>query len=281
MDSVKIKAPAKINMYLAVGEKMENGYHEIKSIMQSISLYDTVTVTKTESGIDVRSIQGVALEDLIEYKAAKAFFDYTKIDGGVSIVTEKEIPSGAGLGGGSTDGAAVIIAMNTIFETALDRDTLCSIGAVVGADVPSCIKKGTVAVEGFGEKFKDCAPIVDCIILVAKKSDFSMSTKEAYEKLDQFKREPADLDSVINTISFCDMDLLKSIVRNDFELLYEDNSDLKELKRIMNENNAVFSMLTGSGPAVFGVFKTLPEAKKAALAMEDIAQTYICSLYRR
>ena len=77
------------------------------------------------------------------------------------------------------------------------------------------------------------------------------------------------------------MDLLKSIVRNDFELLYEDNSDLKELKRIMNENNAVFSMLTGSGPAVFGVFKTLPEAKKAALAMEDIAQTYICSLYRR
>ena len=100
MDSIKIKAPAKVNFYLAVGGKMDNGYHEIKTIMQSISLYDNVTVTKTDSGIEVKSIQGVEQQDLIEYKAAKAFLEFTGIESGVLIVTEKSIPSGAGLGGG-------------------------------------------------------------------------------------------------------------------------------------------------------------------------------------
>jgi 4-diphosphocytidyl-2-C-methyl-D-erythritol kinase len=281
MDSIKIKAPAKVNFYLAVGGKMDNGYHEIKTIMQSISLYDNVTVTKTDSGIEVKSIQGVEQQDLIEYKAAKAFLDFTGIESGVSIVTEKSIPSGAGLGGGSTDGAAVLTAMNTLFETMLDRDTLCRIGATVGADVPACVKKGTVAAEGIGEQFKDCAPIVDCFIVVAKKSDCAVSTKEAYEKLDSIEREPGDLDSVINTISFCDLDLLKSIARNDFELLYEDNEDIREMKKRLDENKAVFSLLTGSGSAVFGVFKTLKQAKAAAASLEDFADTYVCTLYRR
>ena len=281
MESIKIKAPAKVNFYLAVGGKMDNGYHEIKTIMQSISLYDNVSVTKTDSGIEVKSIQGVEQQDLIEYKAAKAFFDFTGIDGGVSIVTEKSIPSGAGLGGGSTDGAAVLIAMNSLFETMLDRDTLCKIGATVGADVPACVKKGTVAAEGIGDQFKDCAPIVDCFIVVAKKADYSISTKEAYEKLDSIDKEPADLDSVINTISFCDIDLLKTIARNDFELLYEDNQDISEMKKRLNANGAVFSMLTGSGSAVFGVFKTVKQAKAAAASLEDFADTYVCTLFRR
>ncbi len=281
MDSITIKAPAKINLFLAVGDKMDNGYHEIKSIMQSINLFDTVTVTKSDSGIAVKSIRGVEQEQLIEYKAAKVFFEYTKVEGGVLIVTKKSIPSGAGLGGGSTDGAAVLIAMNEIFETGLDRAALCDLGSKVGADVPSCVKKGTVAVEGFGEKFKDCAPVADCVVLVAKKSDFEMSTKEAYAKLDKKKREPADLDSVINTISFCDLDLLKPIARNDFELLYKSNKEIQYLKKVMMDNEAVFSMLTGSGSAVFGIFKTNVQAKKASAALEDYADTYICKLFRR
>ena len=168
---ITLKAYAKINLMLDILSRLENGYHDLYMIMQSVSLYDTVTVAETISkGItitcDVPSIP--TDEKNIAYKAAKAFFDYTGIDQGIAIDIKKNIPHAAGLAGGSTDGSAVIVALDKLFSANLKEKDIIAIGSKVGADVPYCVLGGTALAEGIGEKLTSLNPAPDCYVLVAK-----------------------------------------------------------------------------------------------------------------
>lgn len=280
MDSLVLNAKAKINLYLDVTGKRADGYHLLETVMHTVSLCDTVTLTKTgSSGIEISCSDPLipCNEKNIAYKCAAAFFDKTGISSrGVSIDIIKRIPSQAGMGGGSADGAAVLTGLNRLFETGLSESELLSIGARIGADIPFCIKGGCGYCTGIGEVIEPLPAICGCVLI--GKGQAGISTAEAFGKIDS-------LGSGIGITGikqiFGNVSLLTDIApfcRN----IFDDVTSLEEvtdIKRIMTENGAVCSAMTGSGSAVFGLFES--EAG-AADALEVLKQkkyfTALCML---
>ena len=199
-DSLKLKALAKINLGLDVLGRRENGYHEVRMVMQTIYLYDNVTLQKTEEpGIQLQTnlFYLPVDEKNIAYKAAKLLMDEFHIESGVQIILDKHIPVAAGMAGGSSNAAAVLVGMNHLFHLGLSEQELMERGVSLGADVPYCVMRGTVLAEGIGEILTPLAPLPKCYILVAKPS-ISVSTKTVYEKLDAHEIEDhPDIDGVI------------------------------------------------------------------------------------
>ncbi|MDE7278641.1 MAG: 4-(cytidine 5'-diphospho)-2-C-methyl-D-erythritol kinase, partial [Oscillospiraceae bacterium] len=263
-------APAKINLTLNVTGKRPDGYHDLCTIMQSISLCDTVEISANSSGfitVDCtdKSIPcGEAAKKNIAYKAAAAFYGCTEISRtGVHIKIEKHIPSEAGLGGGSSDGAAVIIGMNKLYGTNLSESKLCGIGLNVGADVPFCIAGGTKLCYGIGECISPAPPLEDCFIVIGKGSN-GISTKEAYEKIDRLDNyDVSDSALYDGTLSS-----LGKTGGNIFEKVTE-NSDVSEIKKICREYGAVYYAMSGSGSAVFGLFNSRWDAEKCFLHLKE------------
>lgn len=280
MDSLVLNAKAKINLYLDVTGKRADGYHLLETVMHTVSLCDTVTLTKTgSSGIEISCSDPLipCNEKNIAYKCAAAFFDKTGISSrGVSIDIIKRIPSQAGMGGGSADGAAVLTGLDRLFETGLSEGELISIGARIGADIPFCIKGGCGYCTGIGEIIEPLPAICGCVLI--GKGQAGISTAEAFGKIDS-------LGSGIGITGikqiFGNVSLLTDIApfcRN----IFDDVTSLEEvtdIKRIMTENGAVCSAMTGSGSAVFGLFES--EAG-AADALEVLKQkkyfTALCML---
>ncbi len=261
---ISLKAYAKLNLGLDVIGKRQDGYHLLETIMQSIDLYDIVRVCRTKkSGIDVEC-RGLSIPNQknIAYKAATVFFNEIgyKSSYGVRIKIKKNIPSQAGMGGGSSDAAATIIALNKLFKTKLSQKELCAIGEKVGADVPFCICGGTMLVRGIGEvltRLDDCPKLY---FVVAKGSD-GVSTKEAYEAVDSAQnRNELRTQKVIELISESRLNELKGMLVNTFEECTYIK-DVFDIKQIMLENGACEAAMTGSGSAVFGIFKN----KKSAI----------------
>ena len=182
---MKVKAYGKVNLSLDIVGKREDGYHFLEMIMQTIDLYDVVNVVKIPSGIEIRCNKNYVPTDRrnIAYRAAELFLETFKIKSGVRIEIEKNIPVAAGLAGGSTDGAAVIKAMNDLFKTNASKEKLSEIGVVIGADIPFCIYGGTALIKGIGE---DITPLksFENHILVLVKPNFGVSTKEVYGAID-------------------------------------------------------------------------------------------------
>lgn len=272
---MKIKAYAKVNLMLDILGTLPNGYHNLWMIMQSVSLYDTVTVEKTDSGkITLTcSQEGIPTDKKnIAHKAAKAFFDATgTLNCGIHIDIEKSIPSEAGLAGGSADGAAVIKALNELFNTKLTERELCRIGRKVGADVPFCIVGGTCLAQNIGDVLSPLEDIPQCYFVLAKPK-MGVSTKEAYANFDnaQYIRKPKK-DKMLIAAANGDFDTMCKLAANVFEQVIEVPERV-EIKKIMRKNNAKLSLMSGSGPTVYGIFENENGAKACAEELKSITK---------
>ncbi|MCR5755922.1 MAG: 4-(cytidine 5'-diphospho)-2-C-methyl-D-erythritol kinase [Acetatifactor sp.] len=266
------KAYAKINLGLDVIGTLPNGYHEVKMIMQTVGIYDVLTFEKTESDITISTDSGELPvgEDNLIYKAAKLLMDTYKVKGGVRIHLEKHIPIAAGMAGGSTDAAATLKGVNELYGLGCTLEELQKIGVKIGADVPYCLMGGTALAEGIGEKLTGLPAAPQCYLLVAK-PDINVSTKYVYEHLDA---EPIlnhpDIDGMIAAIRSDNLEGVASRLGNVLETVTENAYPIiGELKQLMLESGASGSLMSGSGPTVFGIFT---DKTKARNAFEDIVQ---------
>lgn len=282
MKKVSNRSYAKVNLTLDLLGKAENGYHEIRTVMQSISLFDMITVYKKTSGIELSSnIPYLPLDsENIAYKAAQAFFDYTGIKSGINIDIAKRIPVGAGLAGGSSNASAVLKSMNELFETGLSLKELCSIGAKLGSDVPFCILGGTRLAEGFGEKISSLPKISKCGVLIAK-PPFSVSTREAYEKSDTYRGEllRPDTELVIDGLHCKNLRMIAQGMGNSFEsIIAAEHPVIETIKEEMLERGALAAQMSGSGPTVFGIFTNVTKARIAKQELwEKYKTVYLCT----
>ena len=283
---ISLKALAKINLGLDVVRRREDGYHEVRMIMQTIHLYDRLDIKRTkESGIQIQtnlSFLPVNENNLI-YKAAKLLMDEFSITDGVSVKLDKRIPVAAGMAGGSTDAAAMLFGMNRLFSLGLTKRQLMERGVQIGADVPYCIMRGTALAEGIGEELSPLAPMVKCPVLIAKPS-ISVSTKFVYQnlKLDDTTIHP-DIDLLIEDIKAKNLHDIAAHMGNVLETVTIPNYPvIDEIKKHMLSHGAVGAMMSGSGPTVFGLFDDEDTAKKAYKAMRSshlARQVYLTSVY--
>lgn len=286
MDKISLKALAKINLGLDVVRRREDGYHEVRMIMQTIHLFDRVNIEKTsEPGIRIKtnlSYLPVNENNLI-YKAGRLLMDEFDITEGVSVDLDKRIPVAAGMAGGSTDAAAMLYGMNKMFGLGLSMQELKDRGVKIGADVPYCLMRGTALAEGIGEKLKSLPPMIKCPVLIAK-PQISVSTKFVYEnlKLDG-KAEHPDIDRLIKDIKAKDLQGVCDHMGNILETVTIPNYPIiAEIKKNMMENGAAGAMMSGSGPTVFGLFDDAEKAKQAYKAMKKSGlsrQTYLTDIY--
>lgn len=273
MDKIQLKALAKINLGLDVLRRREDGYHEVKMIMQTIGLHDDLEIRKTKTpGIQVKTnlYYLPTNENNLVYKAAKLLMDEFQIQDGVSIQLKKRIPVAAGMAGGSSDGAAVLWGINQMYGLGLSMQALMERGVRLGADVPYCIQRGTALAEGIGEKLSVLPPMPKCTILIAKPG-ISVSTKFVYENLHANDLKPEqhpDVDSMIEAMRQKDLGLLCSRMGNVLETVtIPAYPVINEIKRTLMDNGAIGSMMSGSGPTVFGIFDSPVAAKQAVKAV--------------
>lgn len=285
-NDISLKALAKINLGLDVVRRREDGYHEVRMIMQTIQLYDRLDIKRTqEPGIQIQtnlSFLPVNENNLI-YKAAKLLMDEFSITDGVSVKLDKRIPVAAGMAGGSTDAAAMLIGVNRLFSLGLTKRQLMERGVQIGADVPYCIMRGTALAEGIGEALSPLPPMVKCPVLIAKPS-ISVSTKFVYQnlKLDDTTIH-TDIDRLIDDIKAKNLHDIAAHMGNVLETVTIPNYPvIDEIKKHMLSNGAVGAMMSGSGPTVFGLFDDENTAKKAYKAMRSshlARQVYLTSVY--
>lgn len=272
---IKVKAYAKINLMLDIVAKRADGYHDLFMIMQSIGLYDTVTVTRTKSKKITIScnIEDIPLDERnIAYKAASEFFKSTKIKNeGINIDIIKRIPHAAGLAGGSADGAGVLVALNELTGAELTDDELCNIGVKIGADVPFCIRGGTLLAQGIGDVLNKVKPLKRCFILIAK-PDVSVNTAYAYKQFDECNKvHTPDKLGMLCAMQGRDIADISSRMENVFEQ-FIDVPNKVDIKSIMRENGALGVCMSGSGPTVFGIFNDKTKAHTAAKMLDTYAK---------
>ena len=277
---IKVKAPAKINLTLEVLGKRPDGYHNISTVMQAVDLYDVITITDNDSGKVTISCnyEGVPCDDSnICAKAAYRFFDYCKMDvRGVHIDINKTIPTQAGLAGGSSDGAAVIFALNQLFSAHLNPADMNAIAERVGADVPFCVQGGTKLCTGIGATLKKLPSLSCSDIVICKPDAVSISTAEAYKKVDALAPHPCYTDEMVKAIYSRDMFMITSTIFNDFELALQI-PEVNEIKSVMLKNKAKGAGMSGSGSAVFAVFTSSKKAQKCCDELrEKYPQTFLC-----
>ena len=261
MKKVEEKAYAKINLVLNIGDLRPDGYHDIQTIMQSLELHDDVTVEQTGgTGITVTaSVDTIPTDESnLAVKAVKAFAAKTGVPAdGLSIHIEKRIPVAAGLGGGSSDAAATLRALNVLYETNLSVDELAEIGIEVGSDVPFCVHGGCAYVEGKGDMVVPTPPMPQCIIVIGK-PDLAISTEKMYQRFDQAEL-PQRADHTPEIMLGLRWENLKAVaesVGNAFEqvLMKNERNTVDMMKEVMNQFGTLGTAMTGSGPAVFGIF---------------------------
>lgn len=280
----RVKGFAKINLHLDVTDIRNDGYHNIQSVMQTVSLCDIIDIEITqENDIVIECDQmGVPLDERnIAYKAAKLFFDKANINSGVKITIKKNIPMAAGLAGGSADGAAVLVGLNELFDAILSDSDIYALGAALGADVPFCISCGCCYTEGIGEKLTDIDPLLPETVLVIACGGEGVSTPMAYGMLDSKYNKFADYiprgcDELKKSLKLGENDFYKHI----FNIFEEPVSSVREAvgiaKKIMLDSGADASMMSGSGPSVFGIFSDASDAERAVAALK--AQGYFASV---
>ncbi len=268
---ITVKAAAKLNLLLDLTSILANGYHSIYTVMQSIDIFDTITVSDTNSN----EIQITCSDKSIPtdskntvYKAAALFFDrINKPCPGIKIHIDKVIPSQAGMAGGSSDAAAVLKALNLLYEAGLSDAELCSLGEKIGADIPFCLMGGTRLCLNKGEIMAELPPLPECYFVVVKPKQ-GVSTKFAYESFDsaEWIRHP-DNDGFLFAATQRDLKTMCEKAANVFEQVIE----IKErviIKHIMRKYNVSLAMMTGSGAAVFGIYEKKEDADKCIIEMK-------------
>ena len=271
------KAYAKINLGLDVIGRLENGYHEVKMIMQTVGIYDVLTFKKIPQGIVITTDHGEIPtdENNLIYKSAKLILEEFGLTEGISIHLEKNIPIAAGMAGGSTDAAATFLGMRDLFELEVSEERLRELGVKIGADVPYCIMGGTALAEGIGEKLTKLPAPAKCFLLIAK-PDINVSTKYVYEHLDAegVEKHP-DIDEMIKALNLGDLEGITERLGNVLEnVTVKKYPIIQRIKEFMLAQGAEGSLMSGSGPTVFGIFREQEQAKEAleALRKEGLAK---------
>ena len=276
---MRLHAFAKINLGLDILRKREDGYHEVRMIMQTIQMYDVLEMKKVKKpgiSLSVNYPYIPSDERNLVYKAAKLLMDEFQVKEGVDIRLEKFIPVAAGMAGGSSDAAAAMVGINHLFKLGLSEKDLMDRAVNIGADVPYCIMRGTALAEGIGEKLTRIAQVPDCYVLIGKPG-LGVSTKTAYEslQLDKIQSHP-DIDGMIRDIENGNLLAMTDKMGNVFESgIIGKYPVIGEIKDLMEANGALKAMMSGSGPTVFGIFddREKMEAAAAVLRQSNLAKT--------
>jgi 4-diphosphocytidyl-2-C-methyl-D-erythritol kinase len=266
-----LKSPAKINLTLDVKEKRIDGYHNIETVMQTVSLYDEIQLLPSDK-ISVRTNFPYLPDDErnLAYRAAQCFFEKTKIKGGADIKINKKIPTGAGLGGGSSNAAAVIEGLNTLYNAGLDKKGMEEIGVLLGADVPFFFTRGACKATGLGEILQPIEHNTNAWTVIVKPA-FSINTKNAYGYLDM--TTPAkrpDNEEMVRAMVRADINSISELLCNVFEdALFPRYPGLREIKELLKKEGAAGALMTGSGSAVFGLFENKFAAQSCAASIGE------------
>lgn len=286
MDKLDLKALGKVNLGLDVLGRRENGYHDVRMVMQTIYLYDQIRIEKKkEPGIRIfTNLYYLPVnENNLAYQAAEMLLKEFKVQEGVKITLDKHIPVAAGMAGGSANAAAVLYGMNRMFALGLSQKDLMERGVKLGADVPYCIMRGTVLAEGIGEELAPLPSMPRCFVLVAK-PPVSVSTKLVYEKLDSHEIEDhPDIDGIIEGLTGQDLAKVASCMGNVLEkVTIEEYPVIEEIKTVMKQEGALNAIMSGSGPTVFGLYEDKKKARNAAFRIKErqlARQTYVTSVH--
>ncbi len=264
MKKITVEAPCKINLALDIVRRRADGYHEMDMVMQSVGLCDRVTIEKVDLPQISMSCNLKALpcdDQNIVVRCAKAFFEKTGIDPSVHIHLSKKIPMMAGLGGGSADGAGVLVGLNRLYDAGLSVEELCKIGFSCGADIPFCIRGKTLRAQGAGEILSELPPFPKegGFILIAKPT-FSVSTKLAFEGFDR-QEHPVhgDVLGMIDALRAGDLQSIAARLSNVFEP-FCNPQEISRIKQTMQAHHAMGSLMSGSGSAVFALFEKKEDA---------------------
>lgn len=282
MISLVENAYAKINLYLDVVRKKDDGYHDILSVMQAVSLCDKIKLTKSAVSSDIvvlsssEKLPQDPKQNLV-YRAADLFFEKAgKSERGLVIEIEKNIPVSAGLAGGSSDAAATLRGLNKMYGYPFSVRELCKIGGRIGADVPFCIVGGAKITEGIGDKLTDINALPKCYIVIAMDKHSGTSTPAAYKALDgkfnDFKNYQSGngFSELISALNFSDVKTMSEYSFNIFEDVSAEDTSINKIKAVLNSHGALVSMMSGSGPSVFGVFLNKEEAKEACKCLSEM-----------
>ncbi len=287
MKSIRLKARAKVNLALDVVRRRDDGYHEVRMIMQSIRLYDMLYMKKTSKNGEINIKTNLSYlpvnENNLVYKAVKLMFDTYNINAGINIELEKFIPVAAGMAGGSSDAAATMVGVNRLFDIGASQEELMHLGVKIGADVPFCIMRGTVLAEGIGEVLTPLKKAPDMHIVVAK-PPINVSTKFVYEhlKLDEPVEHP-DVDGMIEAINNQNVHAIASKLSNVLEsVTIAEYPVIEEIKNVMKANGALNAIMSGSGPTVFGIYDDETQAKKCVEVLKSgnlAKQIYLTGIF--
>lgn len=286
MDQMSLRAMGKINLGLDVLGKRDDGYHEVRMIMQSVHVYDRLELTKThDRKITVKTNRSFLPtdENNLVYKAAKLLIDEYGIDEGIEIDLKKYIPVAAGMAGGSSDAAAVLYGMNRMYELGLNEEQLMKHGVKIGADVPFCIMRGTVLSEGIGEILTPLRSAPDCHVVIAKPG-ISVSTGHVYTAYDaQENVVHPDIDGMIDAINAGDLYALSGKLSNVLETVTgKDYPIIGQIEDYMKEHGALGAIMSGSGPTVFGLYDDENAARATYEGLEAnhmAKQLYLTGFY--
>ncbi len=278
MDKVLIHSQAKVNLSLDVCGVREDGYHTVQMIMQKCNLCDSVYLEKCDEGIALScNLYFLPTDEKnIAYKAARLFFEETGVQGGVRIQIDKRIPVSAGLAGGSGNAAAVLQGLDMLYETGLSQEDLERMGLKLGADVPYCLRGGTVLAEGIGEVLTDL-PALPRTAIVIVKPKISVSTADIYKAMDsaQITLRP-DTAALIEALKAKDVQALAARMHNVMEQVTQGmHPVIGEIKNALLKHGALGAIMSGSGPSVFGLFDDFARAKKAGAALKENYFTYV------
>ena len=289
------RANAKINTYLNITSRREDGYHTVVSVMQTVSLCDLVTVDfqpAPQSRIAL-SVSGNANLPTdcrnLAWRAAECFLQHTHRTGAVQIMIQKHIPVSAGLAGGSADAAAVLRALNCLCGEPLTTEELCKIGLSLGADVPFCIRGGAMLATGIGEVLERVSNMPNCTLVIAV-GEQGISTPKAYAALDEkygfFEhtlQQNTDANELVSLWKSNELFDSSAYFYNNFEdVIPKENYDVQIIKHLMSEGGAVRAMMSGSGPAVFGIFETQSEAEKTCSKLQEKGyKSFVCHSCRQ
>lgn len=280
-----VQARAKINLTLDVTGRRADGYHTVRMVMQSVALHDTIRVAVTQGE---RKPRGILLtcnlpylpvdERNLAYRAAELFYQETDaLPGTCEIHIEKRIPMAAGLAGGSSDAAAVLRALAALHNVCLTDDELCAMGLKLGADVPYCLRGGTMLAEGIGEELTALSPMPHCWVVLCK-PPFAVSTKDAYREMDEVSiRQRPDTKGMIRALEKGDYHGVASRLSNVMELVTAaKRRQIGEIKAFLTENGADGTLMSGSGPTVYGLFSDEGRARTAAkMLSRRFADTFL------
>ncbi|WP_367924022.1 4-(cytidine 5'-diphospho)-2-C-methyl-D-erythritol kinase [uncultured Ruthenibacterium sp.] len=271
MKSITVLAPAKLNLTLDITGVEPNGYHTLDMMMQTVNLYERVTLHKSETlRLKLPGSTVPANDNNTAVKAALAFFDYTGLLAGVDIVVRKSVPVRAGMAGGSADAAAVLVGLNELYGARLSQDELCSLGLKIGADVPFSILGGTARVRGIGDQITPMPNCPRCWFTVCMPQG-GISTPQAYARYDVLGTDVRPNNDLAQKALFDgDLDALCAQMSNALEFSSQSPEN-KPIEAILRDCGALAALMTGSGAAVFGVFR---DEKKAQAARAELKKHY-------